>query len=157
MAGLERLGRTEEVSQVLDPADMLPAPGQGVITVECRAEDKAAAQALAPLNHSPTARAAAAERSFLAALGGGCNVPLGAYAEADGTELRLTAVVARPDGSSLVGVSAAAASQRISGVPLPRDAVARRGRAVALVSTPPSQLPLSGRRILVTVGWSSQG
>lgn len=102
MAGLERLGRTDEVSQVLDPADMLPAPGQGVIAVECRTGDEAAAQALAPLNHSPTARTAAAERSFLAALGGGCNVPLGAYAEAVGSELRLTAVVARPDGSSLV-------------------------------------------------------
>lgn len=102
MAGLERLGRTGEVSQVLDPADMLPAPGQGVIVVECREGDGAAAQALAPLNHAPTARAVMAERSFLAALGGGCNVPLGAYAEADGTELRLRAVVARPDGSSLL-------------------------------------------------------
>ena len=102
MAGLERLARMDEVSQVLDPADMLPAPGQGVIAVECRAQDGAALHALAPLNHPPTAQAALAERAFLAALGGGCNVPLGAYAEASGTELRLRAVVARPDGSSLV-------------------------------------------------------
>jgi hydroxymethylbilane synthase len=102
MAGLQRLGRADEIGELLDPADILPAPGQGVIAVECRAEDSAATQALTPLNHAPTARAAIAERSFLAALGGGCNVPLGAYAEADGAELRLRTVVARADGSSLV-------------------------------------------------------
>jgi hydroxymethylbilane synthase len=102
MAGLERLGRRDEVAQVLEPEDMLPAPGQGVIVVECREEDGPAAQALAPLNDAVTGRAATAERVFLAALGGGCNVPLGAYAQPDGAGLWLRAFVARPDGSALI-------------------------------------------------------
>ena len=102
MAGLERLGRRDEVTQVLDPEDMLPAPGQGVIVVECREGDGSAEQALAPLNHTGTSHAATAERAFLAALGGGCNVPLGAYAEPDGGGLWLRTFVARPDGSALL-------------------------------------------------------
>jgi len=103
MAGLTRLGRVGEVTEALDPGLLVPAPGQGAIALECRSADVDVAGAVAGLHHEPTARAVAAERAFLAALGGGCNVPLGAFAEPDpASGLRLRALVARADGSTVV-------------------------------------------------------
>jgi hydroxymethylbilane synthase len=102
MAGLSRLGRLEEVTEVLDPQVMLPAPGQGAIALECRVGDTGIAHAAAPLLHEPTSRAVTAERALLAALQGGCNVPLGAHAQWDGETLRLRAFVARVDGSAVL-------------------------------------------------------
>jgi hydroxymethylbilane synthase len=97
MAGLTRLGREREVTEALDPHRFVPAPGQGAIALECRDSDSAVRDAVAPLDHPSTARRVAAERAFLAALGGGCNVPLGAHAS----------VV--PDGLEMVGFVAATA------------------------------------------------
>jgi hydroxymethylbilane synthase len=77
----------------------VPAPGQGAIALECRDEDGAVRAAVLPLHHEPTARAVTAERAFLAALGGGCNVPLGAHAFGAGRELELVGFVAATDGS----------------------------------------------------------
>jgi hydroxymethylbilane synthase len=102
MAGLARLGRQHEVTEPLDPATFVPAPGQGAIALECRGDDPAVAAAVAPLHHAPTGREVGAERGLLQALGGGCNVPLGAHATTEGAELRLVAFVGRADGSSLV-------------------------------------------------------
>jgi hydroxymethylbilane synthase len=102
MAGLMRLGRTGEVTQVLDPEVFVPAPGQGAIALECRQDDAATREAAAALDHEPTARAVTAERVFLAALEGGCNVPLGAHASTVSGGLRLRAFVARPDGSAIL-------------------------------------------------------
>jgi hydroxymethylbilane synthase len=102
MAGLVRLGRDGEVTQPLDPRRFVPAPGQGTIALECRAEDATVRGAVAPLDHPPTARQVAAERAFLESLGGGCNVPLGAHAFVDGTELELVGLVARVDGSEVL-------------------------------------------------------
>lgn len=99
MAGLTRLGRATEVSEALAPEVLLPAPGQGAIALECRVDDRATAAAAAGLHHVPTAQAVQAERAFLSALGGGCNVPLGAFAEPHAAGLRLRALVAREDGS----------------------------------------------------------
>ena len=99
LAGLTRLGHAAEAAEVLDVDVLLPAPGQGVIALECRADDTAVAAAVAPLDHAPTARCATAERVFLAALGGGCNLPLGAHAQLDCERVRLRALVAREDGS----------------------------------------------------------
>jgi len=101
-AGLVRLGRADEATETLEPEVLLPAPGQGAIAIECRASDVRTAQALSALDHPQTARAVTAERAFLAALHGGCNVPLGAYAEPDARGLRLRALVAREDGSRVV-------------------------------------------------------
>lgn len=103
MAGLIRLGRAHEITEALEADTLLPAPGQGAIALECRSDDAAVASAVASLHHAPTAAAVGAERAFLARLGGGCNVPLGAFAEpeADGG-LRLRALVARVDGSAVV-------------------------------------------------------
>jgi hydroxymethylbilane synthase len=102
MAGLVRLGRADEVTEALDPGAFVPAPGQGTIALECRGDDQAVREAVAPLHHEPTARAVAAERAFLATLGGGCNVPLGAHATTKGDGLEMVGFVARTDGSALL-------------------------------------------------------
>jgi len=102
MAGLTRLGRTHEVTEALDPRQFVPAPGQGAIALECREDDQALRDAVAPLDDPATARAVSAERTFLAALGGGCNVPLGAHAFASGSGLELVAFVAVPDGRAML-------------------------------------------------------
>jgi len=102
-AGLGRLGRASEITEYLDPRAFLPAPGQGAIALECRRSDEALRAALLPLDHAETARAVTAERAFLEALGGGCNVPLGAHAfPAGGEELELVAFVAAEDGSRML-------------------------------------------------------
>ena len=101
-AGLVRLGREGEATEVLEPDVMLPAPGQGAIALECRVEDPEMAAATAPLHHEATARAVGAERAFLAGLHGGCNVPLGAHAVASDGALWLRGLVAREDGSAVV-------------------------------------------------------
>ena len=98
MAGLVRLGRAAEVTQPLDAREFVPAPGQGVVTLECRQDDGATRAAVQPLHHEETQRAVSAERGFLAALGGGCNVPLGAHAAPFGAGLRLSAFVSDPEG-----------------------------------------------------------
>ena len=102
MAGLARLGRAEEVTEALDPRRFVPAPGQGAIALECREDDQVLRDAIGPLHHAATARAVAAERAFLAAFGGGCNVPLGAHAFASGSGLELVAFVAAPDGRAML-------------------------------------------------------
>jgi hydroxymethylbilane synthase len=102
MAGLVRLGRAGEVTQALDPRAFVPAPGQGTIALECREEDRGVREAVASLHHEPTGRAVTAERAFLATLGGGCNVPLGAHAFDGGVSLELVGFVARVDGSQML-------------------------------------------------------
>jgi len=128
VAGLERLGRRGEATEVLEAEAFLPAPGQGAIALECRDGDGPVAAAVAPLDHAPTARAVTAERALLAGLQGGCNVPLGAYAvEEDGT-LRLTAFVARPDGSGLLRAQVRDADPRRAGAALAEQLLARGAR-----------------------------
>jgi hydroxymethylbilane synthase len=102
-AGLVRLGRAGEARELLDPETFTPAAGQGTIAIECRESDEHAIHAVLPLNHEPTARAVAAERTVLGLIGGGCNVPLGAHArELDGGSLRLWAFVSGPMGRGLL-------------------------------------------------------
>jgi hydroxymethylbilane synthase len=108
-AGLARIGRLDEVTEVLDPLQMLPAPGQGALAVECRADDALAAD-LGALD-DPRARATvAAERAVLATLEGGCSAPIGAMAEVaegeDGEEIWVRAVALSPDGELSVRKSA---------------------------------------------------
>jgi hydroxymethylbilane synthase len=111
-AGLARIGRLEEVTEVLDPLQMLPAPGQGALAVECRAglADAELAGQLALLD-DPSARATTdAERAVLATLEGGCSAPVGALADVvegeDGEELWLRAVALSTDGTLSVRRSA---------------------------------------------------
>jgi hydroxymethylbilane synthase len=108
-AGLARIGRLEEVTEVLDPLQMLPAPGQGALAVECRADDDLL-DALLALDHEATRAAVDAERAVLATLEGGCSAPIGALAEVvegdDGDELWIRAIALSPDGALSVRMSA---------------------------------------------------
>jgi hydroxymethylbilane synthase len=102
-AGLSRLGLLAAVTEVLDPIQMLPAPGQGALAVECRSEDTALVAEIHDALEDPRTRAAVtAERTVLAALEAGCSAPVGALGEVvegeDGDELWLRAVALSPDG-----------------------------------------------------------
>ena len=102
MAGLERLGWGGRVSEALPPARFLPAPGQGALGVECRADDDRALDLLAPLQDSAAAACVEAERGVSAGLGADCSQPLAAYAQPDGQGLVLSALLALPDGRTLL-------------------------------------------------------
>jgi hydroxymethylbilane synthase len=98
-AGLARIGRTDAVSEVFEADDIVPAPGQGALAVECRASDTELASLLASIDHAHTRAAVTAERTLLAALEAGCSAPVGAYAA--GTDrLRLEGVVLGVDESA---------------------------------------------------------
>ncbi len=98
-AGLERLGIAHHVSQQLPLALSLPAVGQGVIGIECRAGDSHSRDALAPLHHPATFARLVAERAFAATLGGSCHSPIAAHATLTGAELTLQGYIGAPDGS----------------------------------------------------------
>jgi hydroxymethylbilane synthase len=124
-AGLARLGRLDAVTETLDPLQVLPAPAQGALAVECRTDDLRTRELLGSLE-DPTARACVvAERAALAALEAGCSAPVAAYAELaegeDGPELFLRASVTALDGSDAVRSSATG----------PADEAARLGRDLA--------------------------
>ena len=100
-AGLKRLGLAERIRAILPPSELLPAVGQGALAIEILA-DRADLQAwIAPLNHADTEVCVRAERVVSRVLGGSCTVPLAAYAEVEGAQLRLRAQVASPDGRQL--------------------------------------------------------
>ena len=105
-AGLERLGLAGRIRQWLGVETSLPAPGQGALGIECLAADRNVLELIAPLQDSASACTVRAERAVSRLLGGSCQVPLGAYAECDGTALKLRALVAMPDGSRLVRTEA---------------------------------------------------
>ena len=101
-AGLDRLGWSNRISEVLSPDVCMPAVGQGALGVQARLKDDDIAEALAPLDDFETRQSIVAERSLLAALEGGCQVPLGAWARFERGELAIDAVVCSPDGSQHV-------------------------------------------------------
>ena len=101
-AGLERLGLGARIHEVLDTTRFLPAVGQGIVGLTCRAEDAATRARLEALCDAPTWAAALAERALLRELRGGCNVPLGGHATVAGDELRLRARVLSIDGRECV-------------------------------------------------------
>ena len=120
-AGLARLGRLGEVTEAIDPLQMLPSPGQGALAVECRDTDAELAGALArTLDHVPSRISVAAERALLAALEAGCSAPVGALAEivdgGDGDELWLRGVVAGVSGRPLIRLSATGRPDDAAGV-----------------------------------------
>jgi hydroxymethylbilane synthase len=109
-AGLLRLGRDAEVTEVVDPLQMLPAPGQGALAVECRSADADLTAALASLDDPATRASVTAERAVLATLEAGCSAPVGALAEVvegdHGEELWVRAVALSTDGALAVRKSA---------------------------------------------------
>jgi hydroxymethylbilane synthase len=114
-AGLRRLGFGERISAALPPRDCVPAPGQGIVAIEIRADDRETRRFLEPVHDAAAAAALDAERAVVAALGGGCQLPLGALATVNGGEMELHAAVCSPDGSRVIharsqGPAAAAVS-----------------------------------------------
>jgi len=106
VAGLDRMGMSDVITEYLSPEEFVPPPGQGAMAVEIRADDERTAELVASADHAPTTAAVSSERSFLEALGGGCQVPVGAYAEFDSSDsLRLTVFMAAPDGSTTYRVT----------------------------------------------------
>jgi hydroxymethylbilane synthase len=103
LAGLKRLGLESRATTILDASEWLPSPAQGAIGIELRTNDLQTREALAKLDHEPTAIALSCERAFLAALDGSCRTPLAALATIDGDLLRFRGEVLALDGSEFVG------------------------------------------------------
>jgi len=101
-AGLNRLGKTELVKQIIPPEIMCPAAGQGALGIEIRAGDSATRQHLTFLDDLAARATTSCERALLNKLGGGCQVPIGAFAEVRDGRLHLEAIVADPDGSKVI-------------------------------------------------------
>jgi len=101
-AGLRRLGWSDRIQEFLDPAVMCPAVGQGSLAIETREDGGAGHRFAAKLDHAATRTAVTAERSLLATLEGGCQVPIGAHARLENSTIYLRAIVASPDGSRMV-------------------------------------------------------
>lgn len=101
-AGVSRLGLANAVRQYLEPEQMCPAAGQGALGIETRSDDPHTSRALKFLDDSKTRAAVECERAALNALGGGCQVPIGAYAEPTEHGLLLRAIVASPDGHEII-------------------------------------------------------
>jgi len=120
-AGLRRLGLAAHIAQVLPPAIVLPAVGQGALGLETRQEDQALQELVARLDHQPTRAAVLAERAMLAALGGGCLTPIAAWGRVENGALVLTGRVLAPDGSERIEAELAG----------PPDAAEDLGRQVA--------------------------
>jgi len=101
-AGLSRLGLAARIHQLIDPSISLHAVGQGALGIECRQGDQAVLDTIQVLQHLPTARRCLAERAFLRALEGGCQVPIGVNSRLEGDTLVLTGMVASLDGQRLI-------------------------------------------------------
>jgi hydroxymethylbilane synthase len=143
-AGLNRIGRLAEASELIDADAVLPAPGQGALAVECAAANPELAAQLAELDDPFTRVAVTAERSLLAALEAGCSAPVGALADlvADGqnSELRLRGVVGTTDGTTLVQMSTTGP------VPASDDEARALGRGLAVRMLAKGAAGLMGER-----------
>lgn len=143
-AGLDRLGRTAEITETLDPAVLLPAPAQGALAVECRADRPDLIEALAALDHPATRAAVSAERGFLSTLEAGCSAPVAGLAELTGhdftghDELRLHGAAFSPDGRQTIRRTRTGRAA----------AAAELGRDLAPSSSPPGPAhcwPIAGK------------
>jgi len=101
-AGIRRLGWVSRVTQFLPVETIIPAVGQGTLAIEVREDDGMVRKAIAFLNHAPTWREAQTERSFLRRLGGGCQLPLAAYAKTEGTGIKITGLLGTIDGRVMI-------------------------------------------------------
>jgi hydroxymethylbilane synthase len=131
-AGLKRLGFDARIRARLEPAESLPAVGQGAVCIECREHDARTNALLAPLNHAATRICVSAERAMNAALEGGCQVPIGGYAVLEGETLYLRGLVGDPDGSQVIRseIRGAPADAESLGTTLAHELLGRGARAI---------------------------
>lgn len=130
VAGLRRLGKTEPIRQIIPVDLMCPAAGQGALAIETRAGDVPVREALAFLDHEAARAETDCERTLLAKLGGGCQVPIGANAQWRNGELCLQAVVASPDGTVLLRESAVGTNPAELGKSAGEKLLARGGAGI---------------------------
>jgi len=146
-AALRRLGRTAAAAEVLDPGVMLPQVAQGALAVECRVDDEEVRALLAGIEHEPSRLAVDAERAFLAALGGGCDRPVGAFATVDDdARVHLDGLVASGDGRILFRDQAEGDDPPAVGQGLGRALLDRCGAAQVLDEAAPTVAPVPHRR-----------
>jgi hydroxymethylbilane synthase len=126
LAGLQRLGRANEVTEILDPLEFTPAVGQGILAIETRSDDKVVAELLRPLDDPATRSCAVAERAAARTIAASCQTPLGAYARTADGRLELSAMLALDDDTRLLRV-------RDSGDPTDAEAIGERA-GLALVA-----------------------
>ncbi|NQU81416.1 MAG: hydroxymethylbilane synthase [Bacteroidetes bacterium] len=105
-AGLQRLGYQNKISEILDPFIMVPAVSQGAIAIEIRENDPEIELLIKEINHIPSFIAVKAERAFLSALEGGCQVPIGCFSESDEKSFKISGIVSNTDGSGMLKDSA---------------------------------------------------
>jgi hydroxymethylbilane synthase len=110
-AGLKRLGLEQRIAALLDPEDSVPAAGQGALGIEICSDRSELAALLAPLDHPATHRCVSAERALARAMGGSCQLPLGAFATLHDDLLQLNGLLAHPDGSTMLRAQASAPEQ----------------------------------------------
>ena len=131
-AGLQRLGEAG-VGHPLDPAEWLPAPAQGAIAIECRANDDATRDLLAAIDHAASRAEVTAERALLAALGGNCHSPVAVLCDLDGAMLAMRAALFSPDGAERVdGAASFAAGDADGPERLAADLLARASPGIAV-------------------------
>lgn len=142
-AGLIRLEVEQRITMFFEPPDWLPAPGQGAIAVQARADDSRMRDMLAPLDHEPTSIATRAERSFLAALDGGCQVPIGALVSDLGDRPTLYGMLADVSGKHIVRGSRALdpGSPESTGEALAAEIRSRGGSSLLVELRQLSKLP----------------
>jgi len=133
-AGLTRLGLDQHVTEWLSLDGMLPAPGQGALAVQCRADDQTTLNLLAWLEDESTRKAVTAERAFLSGLGGGCSVPVAAYAMVDEKNIVLTGLVISVDGVKAIHVKRAGEDAKLLGAELAQRAIAQGAHEILAVS-----------------------
>jgi hydroxymethylbilane synthase len=161
-AGVLRLGLTGKIAQWMDLSELLPAPGQGALAVQCRTADRATRGALARIDEPALHVETDAERGFLRALGGGCSAPVGAFAQTRGPRLRLRGRISALDGSRSVDVEDEGEDHAALVAELAARAL-REGAAdliaFAAKHTASHLLagPLGGLRVLVTRGREQAG
>ena len=115
-AGLARLGYLERAAEILDTDTMLPAIGQGALTLEARVDDAEVLEMASALDHREARLATAAERAFLARLGGGCRLPIAALGIVDGDALRLRGLIADPEGRTILRCETSGAASEAEAV-----------------------------------------
>lgn len=105
-AGVTRLGYQDTITQVIPLESMLPAPGQGALAIQCRHDDSDTLSLLGAIDHEVTRRTVLAERNFLAGLGGGCSLPVAAYATSNAEEINLIGLAVSEDGKTMIRLQA---------------------------------------------------
>ena len=139
-AGVSRLGLQDQISQTLPLELMLPAPGQGALAVQCRSDDPETLEYLGAVDDPDTRRAVQAERAFLAALGGGCALPVAALAQITPEGVTLRAMVASLDGSQVIRLAAKGMLPEALGASLAEQALNQGARQ--LLSGRPNNFPI---------------